>query len=91
MPSNRDLRAGSLLSSWRRDRGLSPEALAWEIARDQRGFVSGRQIRRIETEGVIPQPRTQFALATFFGTSPSQVWTSPAPRSSRSSMRPVAA
>ena len=74
MASNRNRHAGRLLKSWRLDRGLSPEALAWEMAQAKLGYVSGRQIRRIETEGIIPTPRVMFMLATFFETSPSQVW-----------------
>lgn len=74
MASTKNRHAGRLLKSWRLDRGLSPEQLAWEIAQAKRGFISGRQIRRIESEGVIPTPRVMFALASHFGTTPSQVW-----------------
>jgi transcriptional regulator with XRE-family HTH domain len=70
----RDRNAGRLLREWRLDRGLSPEALSWELRRAKLETVSGRQIRRIEDEGIIPTPRVMFALATFYGTSPSQVW-----------------
>ena len=74
MASTRNRHAGRLLKSWRLDRGLSPEQLAWEIAAAKRGFVSGRQIRRIEAEGIVPTPRVMFMLAQHFGTSPSQIW-----------------
>ncbi len=44
------------------------------MARAQLGHVSGRQIRRIEDEGVVPTPRVMFMLASHFGTKPSDVW-----------------
>lgn len=72
--STRNRHAGRLLKSWRLDQGLSPEQLAWELARAQRGHVSGRQIRRIENEGVVPTPRVMFMLASHFGAKPSDVW-----------------
>lgn len=74
MASQRNRHAGRLLKSWRVDRGLSPEQLAWAIAEAKLGFISGRQIRRIETEGIVPTPRIMFALARYFDTTPSQVW-----------------
>lgn len=66
--------AGRLLASWRIDKGLSPEALSWEMSRAGLGHISGRQIRRIENDGVIPTPRTMFGLATFFETTPTAIW-----------------
>jgi transcriptional regulator with XRE-family HTH domain len=72
--STRNKRAGRLLKSWRVDRGLSPEQLAWAIAEAKLGFVSGRQIRRIEQEGIVPTPRVMFALARFYDATPTQVW-----------------
>lgn len=74
--SMRNRYAGHLLQTWRVDRGLSPEQLAWAIAKANLGYVSGRQIRRIETEGTIPTPRVMFALAGFFGTTPTALWDS---------------
>jgi transcriptional regulator with XRE-family HTH domain len=73
--SFRDPHAGRLVSALRRDKGLSPEALAFEIAKRGGGYISGRTIRRIENNGVIPTVRVQFALASFFDMRPSQVWT----------------
>jgi transcriptional regulator with XRE-family HTH domain len=70
----RDRSAGRLLREWRLDRGLSPEALSWELRRAKLESVSGRQIRRIEEIGVIPTPRVMFALASFFGARPTEVW-----------------
>jgi transcriptional regulator with XRE-family HTH domain len=70
----RDRSAGRLLREWRLDRGLSPEALSWELRRAKLETVSGRQIRRIEDEGVIPTPRVMFALASFFDARPTEVW-----------------
>lgn len=72
--SSRDLQAGRLLKEWRLDRGLSPDALSWEIRKLKLETVSGRQIRRIEDEGVTPTPRVMFALASYFGAKPSDVW-----------------
>lgn len=65
--------AGQILRELRIDRGLSPEALSWQISKAGLGFVSGRQIRRIE-RGVIPLPRTMFALARFFDRTPTSMW-----------------
>lgn len=72
---SRDRQAGRLLREWRLDRGLSPEALSWEIRRMKLETVSGRQIRRIEEQGIIPTPRVMFALASYFEAKPTQVWT----------------
>jgi transcriptional regulator with XRE-family HTH domain len=72
---SRDRQAGRLLREWRLDRGLSPEALSWEIRRLRIATVSGRQIRRIEEQGIIPTPRVMFALASFFESKPTEVWT----------------
>lgn len=70
----RDKAAGRLLREWRLDRGLSPEALSWELRRAKLETVSGKQIRRIEQDGVIPTPRVMFALASYFGAKPTEVW-----------------
>jgi len=70
----RDKSAGRLLKEWRIDRGLSPEALSWQLRLAKLESVTGRQIRRIENEGVIPTPRVMFALASFFGARPSEIW-----------------
>lgn len=73
---SRDTQAGRLLREWRLDRGLSPEDVSWQIRTTLRiRTVSGRQIRRIEEKGVIPTPRVMFALATFYGAKPTEIWT----------------
>jgi transcriptional regulator with XRE-family HTH domain len=72
--TRRDRDAGRLLREWRTDRGLSPEALSWELRRAKLETVSGRQIRRIEDTGVIPTPRVMFALASYFDAKPTDVW-----------------
>lgn len=72
--SPRDRDAGRLLAEWRIDRGLSPEALSWELRRAKLETVSGKQIRRIERDGVIPTPRVMFALASYFDAKPSEIW-----------------
>lgn len=70
----RDRSAGRLLREWRLNRGLSPEALSWELRRAKLESVSGRQIRRIEEQGVIPTPRVMFALASYFDARPTDLW-----------------
>lgn len=85
--SHRDKQAGRLLAEWRRDAGLSPERLSYELRKLPKvETVSARQIRRIETVGVVPTERVQFALAEFFGVKPSSLWQSKKPR-----RKPVAA
>jgi transcriptional regulator with XRE-family HTH domain len=74
MASTRDRQAAALLRTWRIGRGLSPEQLAWQLAVTGRGHVSGRQVRRIEQEGIVPTARVMFALATYFDTTPDRVW-----------------
>lgn len=66
--------AAELLRQMRVDRGLSPETLSKALYTEGLGYVSGRTIRRIESAGIIPTPRVQFALAQFFDRAPSQVW-----------------
>ena len=80
MAATRDLHAARLLKELATDKGLSPEALAWEIYKTARIQVSGRTIRRIEQAGVIPTPRVQFALASFFGLRPTEIWPLPSQR-----------
>lgn len=82
----RDKQAGKLLREWRLERGLSPEALSWELRRAKLETVSGKQIRRIEGQGVIPTPRVMFALATFYDARVTEIW-----RRSTSSRERVAA
>ena len=81
MASPKDLRAARLVREMRVDRGLSPEALAYEIYRHGAGAISGKTIRRIELVGVVPTPRIQFALATFFELRPTQLWATERARS----------
>lgn len=70
----RNYRAGELIRTLRTDRGLSYEALAYAIYEKSLGDVSGRTIRRIEDDGVVPRVRIQFALASFFGREVSSLW-----------------
>jgi DNA-binding XRE family transcriptional regulator len=72
--SRRDRAAAALLQQLRTDSGLSPETLSQGIHAAKLGYVSGRQIRRIEREGIIPTARVQFAIAQFFERVPSEVW-----------------
>jgi hypothetical protein len=77
----RDKRAGRALCQWRVDRGLSPEQLSFELALAKIPHPpTGRQIRRIEEEGIVPTPRVQFALASFFDARPTEVWHTPLSR-----------
>jgi DNA-binding XRE family transcriptional regulator len=82
MRGNRNRQAAELIRAFRIDEGLTPEALAHKINAHGAGPVSGRTIRRVETEAVIPTVRIQFALAQHFGMTPSQLW-SPKVRISR--------
>jgi len=77
-----DFHAAQLLTEMREERGLSPEALAQQIAvrRDIAGLPTGRgtvdahTIRRIERHGHVPGPRVAFVLAAFFGMRPNELW-----------------
>lgn len=71
---NRNCRAGALIRELRTDLGLSPEALSWAIYQAGCGEVSGRTIRRIEAEGVVPRVGAQFAIAMFFDRPVTSVW-----------------
>lgn len=80
MKPNRDRHAAALVREMRVDRGLTPEALSYEIYRvAPRAPVSGRTIRRIENDGVIPSVRVMFGIASAFGMVPSQIWAPAAP------------
>jgi transcriptional regulator with XRE-family HTH domain len=72
--ASRDFLAAQLLRQRRIDRGLSPEGLSQALDEARLGPVSGRQIRRIEAEGIVPTPRVQHAIATFFATTPTSIW-----------------
>jgi transcriptional regulator with XRE-family HTH domain len=75
--ATRDRHAAALIRELRVDRGLTPEALSYEIHKRVPGHpVSGRTIRRIERTGAIPTVRVMFGLAAVFGMTPSQIWSS---------------
>ena len=77
MLGNRDNAAAALLRELREERGLSPEQVPFEMYRagiDRRFIPSARTIRRIEIEGVVPQIRFKFGLATFYGREVSGLW-----------------
>lgn len=75
MAGNRDPHAARQIRALRVDRGLTPETLSYEIHRANPGFpVSGRTIRRIEREHVIPSVRVMFGIAQAFGMLPSDIW-----------------
>jgi DNA-binding XRE family transcriptional regulator len=77
----RDKRAGRLIRQWRIDRGLSPEQLAWQLVMAKiPNPPTGRTIRHVEDDGVVPTPRVQFALASFFDARPTEVWQTPLSR-----------
>lgn len=73
-PRNRNCRAGTLIRELRTDLGLSPEALSWAIYHSGCGEVSGRTIRRVEAEGVVPRVAAQFAIAMFFDRPVTSIW-----------------
>lgn len=64
----RDRFASAKLRSHRIDAGLSPEQLGVLVG------VSGHTIRRIERDGIVPTPRTQFLIAQHFELRPTQLW-----------------
>jgi DNA-binding XRE family transcriptional regulator len=64
----RNLNTGRKIKRLRRSQGLSPEELGYEIN------VSGRTIRRIEDEGLVPLVRTMFALAQWAGEDVNDLW-----------------
>lgn len=73
MPRRTNREAARLIRRQRVNRGLSPEELSRAIERGY-GTVSGRQIRRIEADGIIPTPRVQLVIARFFGQQPTDIW-----------------
>lgn len=71
----RDRQAARHIRALRIDRGWTPEALSYEIHRlDPHFAVSGRTIRRVERDGVIPSTRVMFGIALAFGMVPSELW-----------------
>lgn len=77
----KDRNAARRIRELRIDRGLTPEGLSYEVQKVAPGFpVSGRTIRRIEGEHVVPSVRVMFGIAAVFGMVPSQIW---APASKR--------
>lgn len=79
-----DTVASSRIRAERRARGLSPEALAEEIAEMARregwktGTIDAYTIRRIEgtskRHGRIPQLRVQCVLGLYFGMPHQEIW-----------------
>jgi transcriptional regulator with XRE-family HTH domain len=80
---HRDPRAGRLIRELRTDLGLSPEALSYAVFRGGHGSLSARTIRRVESDGMVPRVRAQFALASFFGRSVTSIWPVPAVAATR--------
>lgn len=71
-----DLDGAMALRELREARGLTPEALAADIARMayERGSVDASTIRRIEKFGHVPRPRVAFVLAAYFEMVPHELW-----------------
>lgn len=69
-PSKRKInkQAGKHIRRLRINRGLSPEQLGVQIK------VSGRTIRRVEEEGMVPTARVMFALAAWTGDEVVDLW-----------------
>ncbi len=64
----RDHFAAQQIRSRRINEGLSPEQLGALVG------VSGHTIRRVERDGAVPTPRTQFRIAQHFGLRPTELW-----------------
>lgn len=76
-----DTYASQKLRELREEQGLSPEALAAQIAAQSlnqgwggRGTVDAHTIRRVERYGHVPSTRVRFVLASYFGLRPSSIW-----------------
>lgn len=76
-----DIHAAERITLMRESRGMSPEALACDIAEHamsegwgQRGAVNAHTIRRIERTGHVPGPRVAFVMASYFGMVPHELW-----------------
>lgn len=76
-----DIHAAGRITEMRESRGMSPEALALDIADHaasegwgQRGAVNAHTIRRIERQGHVPGPRVAFVMASYFGMTPHELW-----------------
>lgn len=75
---SKDRNAARRIRELRIDRGLTPEGLSYAIHKVAPDFpVSGRTIRRIELQHVIPSVRVMFGIAKAFDMVPSQIWTVP--------------
>ena len=67
LPSTRRRVPNRRLQELRINAGLSPNDLGY------RAGISGKQVRLIES-GVLPHPRTQFAIARVFDLLPLDIW-----------------
>lgn len=84
MAAHRDRNAGLRIKKLRIDHGWTPEALSYAIYELNPSFsVSGRTIRRVERDGVIPTVRVQFGIAQAFGLVPSEIWGTRVPVAAR--------
>jgi ribosome-binding protein aMBF1 (putative translation factor) len=92
-----DIHAAQRIQEMREARGLSPEALAADIATHalsagwgRRGSVDAHTIRRIERHGHVPGPRVAFVMASYFGMPPHELWEARNRRAAPSSRRVAA-
>lgn len=76
-----DFHAAQRIAEMRKDRGMSPEALADDIRAHSlredwgtRGAADAHTIRRIERYGHVPGERVAFVMASYFGLRPSELW-----------------
>lgn len=77
MAGIRDTEAGELLFDLREAKGLSPEQVPHAMRKAgvaRLHIPSGRTIRRVEDEGVVPHVRHRFGLAEFYGLNMGQIW-----------------
>jgi transcriptional regulator with XRE-family HTH domain len=73
----RDTDAAAVLRDLREARGLSPEEVPHKMRMagiENRNIPSGRTIRRVEDEGVVPIVRYRFGLAAFYERPITAIW-----------------
>lgn len=69
-----DPAAAALLTELREQACLSPEQLARAIFLGGHGYVSGRTVRNVEKDHVIPTLRVRGAIAAYFERTPRDIW-----------------
>lgn len=72
--SQKDRLAADLILAYLEDHGMSPEGFSRAAFNANYGYVSGKQLRRILEEGVVPGLRIRGVVARQMGRAPSAVW-----------------